>query len=73
MPHRHLRAASRPSGWGLEVTHGEASQSQELDLGVLTPSSRAHSQWIAVSPPVPPRGNGWRERKEGEEEKQACL
>ena len=72
--HRHLRAASHPSGRGLEVTHGETSQSQELDPGVPTalfPGSVTAD--CSVSPPVPPRGNGWKERKEGKEGKQACL
>lgn len=75
VPHRHPDAASHPSGWGLEkgwggpeVTHGEASQSQEPDPGVPTalfPGSFTADR--SVSPPVTPKemdgGKGRKGRK----------
>lgn len=64
VPHRHLRAASHPSGWGLEVTHGEASQSQELDPGVpiaLFPGSFTVDRCLPTRAPQ----RKWMEGKEG--------
>ena len=72
MPHRHLRAASRPSGWGLEVTHGEASQSQELDLGVLTALFPGSFTVDCCLPTRAPQRK-WMEGKEGRGGRKAGL